>query len=41
MTTKQMKQMGIDPSDFDCILDDQDVYGILDGDVIVDDEEEE
>ena len=41
MTKKQMKQMGIDPNDFECILDQEDVMDYLDDLVLAEEEEEE
>ena len=38
MTKKQLKQMGIDPDDFEVILDDLD---ILDDTTIIDEDEED
>ena len=42
MTKKQMRQMGIDPDDFECILDQEEVMDYLDDLVLAeyDDEEE-
>jgi len=42
MTKKQMRQMGIDPDDFDCILEQEEVMDYLDDLVLAeyDDEEE-
>jgi len=41
MTKKQMRQMGIDPNDFECILDQEDVMDYLDDLVLAEEEEEE
>lgn len=41
MTKKQMKQMGIDPDDFECILDQEEVMDYLDDLVLADDDDEE
>ena len=41
MTKKQMRQMGIDPDDFECILEQEDVMDYLDDLVLAEEEEEE
>lgn len=42
MTAKQMRQMGIDPDDFECILDEEDILGgYFDDCLVIDDDEEE
>lgn len=45
MTKKQMRQMGIDPNDFECILSDTDVVDYFGADDLMiayrEDEEEE
>ena len=41
MTKKMMRQMGIDPNDFECILDQEDVMDYLDDLVLAEEEEEE
>ncbi len=41
MTKKQMRQMGIDPDDFDCILEQEEVMDYLDDFVLAGDDEED
>ena len=42
MTTKAMKAMGIDPNDFECILDEEDVLnGYFDDCLVMDEEDDE
>ena len=41
MTKQMMRQMGIDPDDFECILDQEEVMDYLDDLVLAEDDDEE